>query len=71
MSGEGKLSAAEHCDSARISHHLRQRFSLFRPLFRHKQKQTKINARLPLRPFMPDYARSARVAFISCLLIKN
>jgi hypothetical protein len=58
MSHEGKLSAAEHCDSARISASLPAAVSLSRPLFRHKQKQTKINARLPLRPFMPVYARS-------------
>ncbi|AWF53171.1 hypothetical protein CSC12_2747 [Klebsiella michiganensis] len=45
--------------------------SLSRPLFRHKQKQTKINAILPLRPFMPVYARSSRASLISRLLIKS
>ncbi|MGN9449062.1 hypothetical protein ACTMSH_14430 [Klebsiella grimontii] len=71
MSDEGELFAAGQCDSARISAALPPAFLLSRPLFRHKQKQTKINATLPLRLFMTVYARSARALFISCLLIKN
>ncbi len=47
MSHEGKLSAAEHCDSARISLHFRQRFALFKVLAeleQHPERFPELNA---------------------------